>query len=213
MPKYRAIILALLFLSGAVLVQALARDGSTPISRPLDRMPDTIGPWRASGSQAMGEDIVDVLGVDDYIFRNYQAAQGQTINVYVSYFSHTDRTKGYHSPLNCMPGSGWEIARTESLSLAVRGSPQQARVNRLLLQKGAEKQVSLYWYQVRGRILHNEYLERIYRVIDSIFKNRTDGAFIRLIATNTNQDLQQDTAMLKDFAARLIPVLREFLPS
>ncbi|MCF8104148.1 MAG: EpsI family protein [Desulfohalobiaceae bacterium] len=211
-PKLRATILAVLFLSFAGLINGFARDAVTPISITLDRIPGRIGSWRMAETQAMGADIVDLLGVDDYIFRNYKDDQGQAINVYVSYFSRTDRSKGYHSPLNCMPGSGWEIANTKPLPLKIPGSSEEPTVNRLLLQKGAEKKVSLYWYQCRGRILHNEYLERIYRVIDSIFKNRTDGAFIRLVAINTGQDIQKEEAMLKDFASRLLPMLREYLP-
>jgi EpsI family protein len=98
------------------------------------------------------------------------------------------------------------------VALDLPESGQEASVNRLILQNGERKMASLYWYQCRGRILHNEYVERIYRVIDSIFMNRTDGAFIRLLAVNSDQKVQEDTVMLKDFATRIIPELREYLP-
>ena len=211
-PKIRIIVLSILFLLCALFVYTFDKDSKTPIARPLQQVPQQIGGWQAVSSQSMGEDIEGVLGVDDYILRNYRNAHGVQVNVYVSYFTYTDRSKGYHSPLNCMPGSGWNIAETKPVSLSLPAADQKATVNQLILQKGRRKQISLYWYQCRGRILHNEYLERIYRVIDSIFKNRTDGAFIRLIATNSDQDLQEDMAMLTDFATRLIPVLREYLP-
>ena len=211
-PTIRITVLTLLFLSCALLVNVLNTDGSTPIARPLEEFPMTIGAWQAADTQTMQPDVVELLNVDDYILRNYRDPDGRVVNVYVSYFAYTDRTKGYHSPLNCMPGSGWDIADTTPREVKPSGAPDQFTVNRLLLQKGAARQVSLYWYQCRGRILHNEYQERIYRVLDSIFKNRTDGAFVRLIATNSEQESARDTAMLRDLAARLIPKLRDYLP-
>ena len=212
LPKFRIVILSVLFLLCALFVYAFDKDSATPIATSLQHFPLTLGTWQALNTQAMGEDIESVLGVDDYILRNYRNPQGTQINVYVSYFSYTDRNKGYHSPLNCMPGSGWNIAETSPVALDLPGTGQEATVNRLILQNGERKMVSLYWYQCRGRILHNEYVERIYRVIDSIFMNRTDGAFIRLLAVNSDQKVQEDTAMLKDFATRIIPELREYLP-
>lgn len=211
-PKIRIIFLSILFLLCALFVYAFDKDSETPIAKPLQEVPQQIGGWQAISTQSMGEKVESALGVDDYILRNYRNDHGVQINLYVSYFTYTDRTKGYHSPLNCMPGSGWNIAETNPVSLSLPAADQKATVNQLILQKGRQKQVSLYWYQCRGRILHNEYVERIYRVIDSIFKNRTDGAFIRLIATDSDQSIQEDMAMLKDFATRIIPVLREYLP-
>lgn len=211
-PKIRIIFLSILFLVCALFVYAFDKDSETPIAKPLQQVPQQIGSWQAVSSQSMGDEVESVLGVDDYILRNYRNAHGVQINLYVSYFTYTDRNKGYHSPLNCMPGSGWNIAETNPVSLSLPAADQKATVNQLILQKGRQKQISLYWYQCRGRILHNEYLERIYRVIDSIFKNRTDGAFIRLIATNSDQDLQEDMAMLRGFATQIIPVLRKYLP-
>ncbi|MFP3982500.1 MAG: exosortase C-terminal domain/associated protein EpsI [Desulfurivibrionaceae bacterium] len=211
-PKGRTFILILLFLSCAVLVHGLDHEGSTAITSPLEQFPDRIGQWRSLGTQNMEGRIEEVLRVDDYLLANYQNSQGRRINVYISYFSRTDRYKGYHSPLNCMPGSGWEIADTGSITLELPESGNRPEVNRILLQKGGDRQIGLYWYQCRGRILANEYHERIYRVIDSIVQNRTDGAFIRLMATESEGEIGQDRKMLKNFAENLIPVLRDYLP-
>ena len=50
-------------------------------------------------------------------------------------------------------------------------------------------------------------------MIDSIFRRRTDGSFVRLIAPVINGDEKKALTDLKDFASRLIPVLQEYLPS
>lgn len=90
--------------------------------------------------------------------------------------------------------------------------PSNIDVMRLNLSNGRERQVVLYWYQSRGRFVASEYWEKIYLVIDSITKRRTDGSFVRLIAPVTNNDEEKALTDLKDFASKLIPVLQEYLP-
>lgn len=212
LPKIKVLILTGIFIVCAFFVYGVDKDSETPITRSLHQFPQTFGVWQTVSTQSMSEKVENVLGVDDYVLRNYRNSQGTQINVYISYFTYIDRNKGYHSPLNCMPGSGWNIAETDPVLLELSEAGRETTVNRLVMQNGSRKMVSLYWYQCRGRILHNEYVERIYRVLDSIFMNRTDGAFIRLLAVNSDQGMQEDTDMLKDFAARIIPKLREHLP-
>ena len=209
----RIVILSVLFLLSSFFVYGIDRTSSTPISIKLASFPQHIGSWKTSSTQSMSKEVEDVLGVDDYLLRNYRGPNKAEINLYVSYFSYTDRSKGYHSPLNCMPGSGWNIADVKPVSIKIQKSGEKATVNKIMLQSGDKTQVSLYWYQCRGRILHNEYIERVYRVIDSIFFNRTDGAFIRLIATNEGKGIEDGSEMLRNFASEIIPLLRNHLPS
>jgi EpsI family protein len=112
-----------------------------------------------------------------------------------------------------MPGSGWNIVETSLVDLNVPSREQQpVRVIRLLLQKGAQKQMTLYWYHSRERVVASEYLQKIYLVMDSITRRRTDGSFIRLTAP-VMVDEGQTLETLKGFAVRLFPLIDEFLPS
>lgn len=211
-PQKRIIFISILFLSCSIFTYAFDNKSETPITKSLQYFPLSLGKWQALSSESMSENMEGILGVDDYILRDYRNAQGVQVNVFISYFSYTDRNKGYHSPLNCMPGSDWNIIQNDPVAMDLPGADQVATVSRLIMQNGHQKMVSLYWYQCRGRILHNEYVERIYRVLDSIFMNRTDGAFIRLMAMNPDQGMQENANLLKDFATRIIPELREYLP-
>ncbi len=200
-------------ISSAAFLHLFDTDSPTPIKQPLQSFPHKIGVWQSSKSQTLQKDIARMLNVDDYIFRTYHAPNGLTISFYVSFFAYTDRTKGYHSPLNCMPGSGWNIAQTRPIQLSLNNQQQKkVTVNQLILQKGSQKQVALYWYQCRGRIIHSEYWERIYRVWDSIIRGRTDGSFVRLIYKSSSRDLDKATLELKDFAKAVIPTLSNYLP-
>ncbi len=88
---------------------------------------------------------------------------------------------------------------------------QTYKVASLVLKKRDEYQMVLYWFHSRGRIIASEYMQKIWLVIDAVFRNRTDGSFVRLITpvTSTQQEAVQ---LLKEFAGLLKPTLDEYLP-
>ena len=53
-------------------------------------------------------------------------------------------------------------------------------VNRVVIQKGREKQVVWYWFKQRDRILSNEYLVKLFLFWDALSRGRTDGALVRM---------------------------------
>ena len=57
---------------------------------------------------------------------------------------------------------------------------EERPLNRVIIQKGMVKQLVYYWFDERGRTVANEYWAKFYRLADSIVKNRTDGALMRL---------------------------------
>lgn len=208
----RLLIVCLLLIGVGLYIHTFDRTKAQPIKKPLSSFPDKISGWHVIDQNSMSPQVEKMLGVDDYVLRSYSQSP-KSINLYVSYFSYTSRNKGYHSPLNCMPGSGWNIAQTRPIQLSLNNQQQKkVTVNQLILQKGSQKQVALYWYQCRGRIIHSEYWERIYRVWDSIIRGRTDGSFVRLIYKSSSRDLDKATLELKDFAKAVIPTLSNYLP-
>ena len=136
-----------------------------------------------------------------------------TCSLYIGF--HQSQREGdlIHSPKNCMPGGGWNIVDTSIVDLNVPShQPKSVKVIRLMLQNGLRKQMVLYWYHSRGRVIHSEYHQKIYLVIDSITRRRTDGSFVRLISPVTS-DEKQTLEVLKDFAVQLLPLLDDYIPS
>jgi EpsI family protein len=81
------------------------------------------------------------------------------------------------------------------------------------MKKGIHEQMVLYWYQSRGRIISSEYLQKIYLVLDSINRKRTDGSFVRLITPIRGGDDKQAFQTLKGFATEVFPILSEYIPA
>lgn len=183
----------------------------TPILRPLNTFPQSLGDWRAQSQRQSSEAIIQKLGVDDYIEYNYVGPSGQGVNFYAAFYESVGTTGGYHSPKNCIPGGGWGIdaAKTVVVQSAKRGP---VTVSQMLIRNGNQYQVVLYWYQNRGRIIASEYWEKVYLVLDAILKKRRDGTFVRVTAQALNGDIHQAEKDVQAIAGLAIDELDTYLP-
>ncbi|WP_319525827.1 exosortase C-terminal domain/associated protein EpsI [uncultured Desulfosarcina sp.] len=180
--------------------------------KPFSEFPTVIGTWSGSIDR-FDEAVYKVLGVDDSILSHFHDKSVNYVQLYIGF--HQSQREGdlIHSPKNCMPGGGWKIVKTNLVDLAIASRrPQHVKVIQLVLQNGLRKQMVLYWYHSRGRVISSEYLQKIYLVIDSITRHRTDGSFVRLISPITG-DEAETLALLKDFATDLFPILDDYIPS
>ena len=86
-------------------------------------------------------------------------------------------------------------------------------VNWVLTRKGNDKQVVLYWIQGRGRILTNEYLDKLYLMWDAVKRHRSDGALVRCIAPVMHGETVNDaTHRVEGFAQMVLERAPKFLP-
>ncbi len=177
--------------------------------KPLSTFPTKIGQWKGQVGH-FEKKVYDILGVDDSFLCNYRGKDGRVINLYIGYYKSQREGELIHSPKNCMPGAGWNIVDSSLIEIYVPGKGPQ-KVIKLVLTKGKERQIMLYWFQSRGRIIASEYWQKIYLVIDSITKHRTDGSFVRLISPVYKDD-RETLSFMKDFAKKLFPILNKFLP-
>ena len=207
----RSFIASSLMLAALVSLFFLSRVEEVPPIKPLATFPKQIGNWKGIESR-FDQKVYDVLGVDDSFLCDYFAPDGSQVNLYIGFYRSQREGELIHSPKHCMPGGGWNIVLTQLEEIAVPGkNPGKEKVIKLLLQKGKDRQVVLYWFQARGRYVSSEYMQKIYLVWDSIFKNRTDESFIRLISPVTVNEAQT-LEYMKGFTQELIPLLKEYLP-
>ena len=88
------------------------------------------------------------------------------------------------------------------------------RVNRTVIQKGEYKQLVYYWFQERDRIVTNEYMVKWYLFWDSLTRNRTDGALIRLMAyVKPGENIADADMRLTSFLNEINVSLKDYVPS
>lgn len=169
-------------LIGGVVVNAWQYMGERPVTRKeLKDFPREVGTWRQRGTdQSFDKATLDVLRASDYLMRDYSGIGGVTGNFYVGYYASQRTGATYHSPLNCMPGSGWVMSNPATITITPEGQPP-FEANRYIIQNGGYKQLLIYWYQGRGRITPSEYWGKIYTVVDSVKLRRSDAAMVRIV--------------------------------
>lgn len=207
----QSIILVIVFLITAGLTKFASHSEIIKPNKPFKEFPLQIDQWKGH-SNRLEDKVYNVLGVEDYILANYFNPQKEMVNLYVGFYQSQKKGDIIHSPKNCMPGSGWNIASTGIETVKIHKLNKEIKVIKLLLVNGAQKQVVYYWFQSRGRIISSEYMQKIWLVVDSIFKHRTDGSFVRLISPVIKDEKTTDK-ILKSFVDRVYPILTEFIPS
>jgi EpsI family protein len=122
-----------------------------------------------------------------------------------------------HSPLNCLPGAGWIPTSKSALTIraldGAQKAPRDIVVNRVVIERGLDRQLVLYWYQTHGRVIASEYWGKIYTVVDALRYNRTDAAMIRVMTPLNDQSPEQAAeARAVQFVQALFPQLSQYLP-
>jgi EpsI family protein len=207
-------ILSACFLLSAVLVAGASKTEQVPVRESLANFPLDVGEWRGRRLPDFEAGILDVLGVDEYVNRMYQSRDGLA-SLYIGYYQSQRQGDTIHSPMNCLPGSGWEPLSRSYLSIPV-GTETPITVNRYVIQKGLDRQVVLYWYQSHGRIVANEYRSKIFMVYDAVRLNRTDAALVRVVSARIGTDAAAEdraSGRAVAFVKAMFPLLDRYLPS
>ena len=212
-PSVRFAILLIAILATGVLVNAWAYLGEAHVDRKdLKDFPAQIGNWRQGRpDQILDDATLAVLRASDYLLRDYRRADGQSGNFYVGYYASQREGASYHSPLNCLPGSGWTLSEPGKVVIQ-RPDGTGFAANKYVIENGEYKSLMIYWYQGRGRTVASEYWGKVYTVIDSVRLRRSDGAMVRVtVPFDDSEDAALQAAT--DLANKTTAALAEFVPN
>jgi len=204
--------------TGLLLCQAavfywLARNEAEPATKPFAELPAALGGWVAVSDEPMDELTMDNLKPDDYLLRTYQGngALGQ-VGLMVVYFKSQSTEKAPHSPRNCLPGHGWVPNRFGVIQLPARVGSTAVEVNRYVIAKGDAKAVVLYWYQSATRVVANEYISKLYLILDSARFRRSDTALVRVtVPVGAGGEVEAERLAV-DFAQGAEAAVRRHIP-
>jgi len=86
-------------------------------------------------------------------------------------------------------------------------------VNRYVIVHGDERELVLYWYQSRDRVVADEFKAKFWVVADAIRLNRTDTALVRVIVSIANNDEGPPTRAATAFIRAFFSSLKQYLPA
>jgi EpsI family protein len=206
-----AVLLVLILLTG-ILVNTWSYLGEARVERKdLNDFPQTIGAWHRTGpDQILDDETLKVLRASDYLLRDFRRPDGQIANFYVGYYASQRTGATYHSPLNCLPGSGWTLSEPGRATIALPDGTSFV-ANKYVIENGEHKSLMIYWYQGRGRNVASEYWGKIYTVLDSVRLRRSDGAMVRVtVPFRDSEAIAEQSAT--EFATAVSAVLPEYVP-
>jgi exosortase D (VPLPA-CTERM-specific) len=183
-----------------------------PISKPFSQFPMQIGEWKGA-REDMEQQYLDVLKFSDYIMVDYTDRAGKTVDFYVAYYQDQQKGESIHSPETCLPSSGWEFQEAGATQVSLDDGRSPLPVNRSFMDKAGEKELVYYWFPMRGRVLTKLYQLKIYTFWDSLVRQRTDGALVRVITpVYKGEELAEADKRLQGFVRQVIPALDEYIP-
>jgi EpsI family protein len=214
----RSVVLFVTLLCGAGFVARADRPEQAPPRVYFGSFPTQLQSWKGQPLPPLDANVLSVLGVDDYLNRAYYRPDRAAVGLYIGYYKSQRQGDAIHSPLNCLPGAGWEPVSKDYLTIPVQAPDGSGSisVNRYVIQKGLDRQLVLYWYQSHGRVVASEYWSKFYLVRDAMRLNRTDAALVRVIvpmASNIDAADVRAEEQGVDFIKTTFPLLPKYLPS
>ena len=206
---------AVVMLLGFSLLQySLASAMLKPTRTSFERFPLRIGNWEGEKSY-LNQKIMDSLWADDYVqIRFVNRESGNVFLLFIPYYEVQGTKHTAHSPVSCLLGGGWAPKSRRELHRVFAEPFGPVTIKQMVLEKEGRLMLANYWFQMRGRIISNEYLNKWYLFLDSITRRRTDGALVRLeMPLAHGQHVEAGQAVLDEFTLKLEKVLPEFVPN
>jgi len=201
MSTARLTAIVLLLASTAVIARASHRHEGDSVAN-LSALPYNVSGWTGSDAKPLDQETLRTLGADAYVNRTYIAGAAAPVGLYIAYYSAPRPGVSVHSPLLCLPGTGWEPLDVGTLNVAGNG------VRRLVARKNNDRALVLYWYAVHGRVVSNEAMSRLWLLHDSLRYGRRDAALVRIVVPIAGSDAdaeQRGVAFTRD----LLPYLSQ----
>ena len=193
------LIATFLLLSATLVASRMAADRRTDsLAQPLDSIDRKIVGLTGTDNPQLADEVLAQLKPTSYLVRDYRD-RSLSLDLFIAYYAQQRAGESMHSPKHCLPGAGWEIWNYGNAEIPVDGRPTE--INQYSIQRNGERQLVLYWYQSRERIIASEYLGKILLARDALMRNSTAGSIVRIIVPDSPSALAQ----AKAFAAALAP--------
>ena len=203
----------LLLLVASIIIPVVgARDEIRPERLPLVMFPTQLGLWQQGQEKSLDSNVERGLGLDDYLLRDYVNPDRRWVNFYVAYYASQRKGVSPHSPEVCIPGGGWLITSLGRMPTKLDDGTS-FEVVRVVIDRGQQRQLVYYWFEQRGHRIANEYLMKWHLLLDSLFRNRSDGALMRLVTSvGVDESPAQADERLTEMVRLVAPRLEKFAP-
>jgi EpsI family protein len=205
MGKTKKFGVVLILLGSALLyahVIGLERGGTLSLE-PSAFLPGPQG-WKGE-EVSLREFEEDLLKPESHLYLRYESSEhGEPIYVFLGYFRDQRMGIQIHSPINCLPGSGWNLTRSEKF----RPSGLSFDTRRLVAERSGQQREVYYWFITSSGITSSEYMLKLAQLKSGLLLRSKDALFVRIsVGITGGEVLEQMDAFIPEFTR----ILESFL--
>jgi EpsI family protein len=138
------------------------------------------GEWRGF-VESVSPEAIALLDPEQLFSARYFNKEQVPVSLFFDHFSGV--RGGPHSPLNCMPASGWTIQRSEPREIAFDGRTFTAK--RLFLTTHEQGYIMDFWYVTAVGETANDYALKLYEALTSLLFKQRQLTFVRVMAPDS----------------------------
>lgn len=175
---------------------------------PLNRVFADVDEWKGIEDVVLETEIVDSLGLDDYLFRNYRNGLDM-VSLYIGYYRTTGKIGAAHSPLVCFPGQGWEVSTPRQATMKTTAG--DINVEELVAQIGTHRELLLYWFQSYDMTSRGTFYQKIKSFWARVNSKPEDNAFVRVSVPIRDGNTVESYQKAVNFIQRFYPEFHAYI--
>ena len=192
---------------------SLAASQVIPGRESFKSFPEQIGDWAGKKSY-LSRDVLDSLWADDYVQIYYiNIKTGDRLLLFIPYYEYQGSRHTAHAPESCLIGSGYAPKQRDIIKKEFPEPFGKVLIGRMVLEKDDQRLLSNYWFQMRGRIISNAWVNKWFLLRDAIIKRRTDGALVRIeMPVRGTRSVEEAQQIMDSFTGELMKILPVYIP-
>lgn len=175
----------------------------------IHKFPTQISDW-SSKDLIITEKEYTILETRNVFVREYKNSKLEKVHLFIVYSQNNRKVS--HPPEICYVGGGISVLGNTRDYLIEEGSRNVVQTNKLLLEQGVTQQVAFYWFKVGNTFTSNYWKQQFLIVLKTLLGQPSSSALIRISATIEGHDQPKTESIIKDFSAKVVPLLRTYLP-
>ena len=175
----------------------------------IKNFPTTIQSWK-SEDLFISEADYAMLETRNVFVRRYTNPEGQEVYLFIVYSQNNRKVS--HPPEICYTGGGVTILDQSLDSVTVPSLNLLLEINKLLLEKGATKQIAFYWFKVGNAFTTSYWKQQLLIAIKTLLGRPASSALIRVSVTVADSNEAKAVQEAREFTDLIIPDILRYLP-
>lgn len=188
-----------------------ARQVPIVVQTNLENLPREIGGYTAVDG-TFPESVYKELNSDRNIYRHYLDGKG-VLSLYIGYYGTAKGGRTGHNPYACLPGAGWAILETGTVTTGTHASGPGTVLNYIRARRDGVNTVMVHWYQTAGtKVVATGIEQNMERFWGRLLHNRNDGAFVQITAQVQDEDVEATLRKIENFSGQIVALLPNYWP-